>query len=242
MSDPYTNHLIKLIIAKCAQQHGFSYISETSLAILIESVVDFVYKTAKLASEATSMGGRIDTNIYDLLFSLNHLWQETIFSLHSFHNNGKHKIPSIEYKVPPYPKPMKSSFYLDQEQKQMTTIPHPFRLFTNFKPSKFSTEVPEFYPDYPPEYTYKTARMAFKNQISQIDLDKQRSKEQKVLQEQIENIRKDTALIKKNVIRMPSQLTDNLTTAISREPPPETLENHLVFYGYVPSLNPEDEP
>ena len=257
MSDPYTNHIIKVIVVQYAKKYGFSKISENSLNIIIEAVIDYVYKVSKLASESAAYSQRTETNILDLLFSLYRITSrhelseeeienesiisfrepETLQSLHQFLIKND-QIPKLDYSIGPYPKPDVSPFFENQKGKGTA---FPFRTYVRVFSKKESPEVPLFYPDFPPEFTYKNVSLPSKNLISQIELDKRRSKEQKILQSQIENLMKDTATSEKKTITMQPHIVNLLGTGLTNEPVPDSTHPHLVFHGFSePISDPEN--
>ena len=243
MSDPYTNHIIKLIIAQYAKQHGFSLISENSMCILVEVVIDYVYKLSKFASESATHCGRTDCNILDLSFSLNKVSKESLESLHHFYKlriSKEKQEPKLDFNVQNYPKPIIPLFYMDQKNENDNNTFYPFRKYVNYISKPESSEIPSFYPDFPPEYTYKKEFVPNKHQISQIELDKQRSKEQKILQSEIENLTKDTANQEKNTITIQTHVINALSTGLTNEPVPDTTHPHLIFHGFSqPVVDPE---
>ena len=237
MSDAFTNHVIKVTIVRCAREFGFSEISETALSILTEIVIDFIYSTAELAQEITTHSGRTDTNGYDIFFALKHKINYSPEILIDFLNNHSEKIIPYESSVSPYPEPTINSFYKNQLSSKKIP-PFRFRRYLPVQSKKESREVPQCYPDYPPDYMYKDSVSKSESSLTEMDIEKQRSKEQKTLQMQIENLNKNLEKTRSQTIDIGSHLKLILSSEIKRTPQ-SMGDPTFVMNGHTAICDPE---
>lgn len=153
MSDEFTHHVIKLIIANAAMQRGITSVSGLALDTLIDAVIDRLSAYAHHAALTTTLCGRTDTNIYDVLSSLGK-YGESIETL-SGYLSGANTIPQFEYLVEPYPIPLPSKFYSKGTANQNSSA-YPFRANMTYPlhHPQANKHIPDFFSTIPNPCTY----------------------------------------------------------------------------------------
>jgi hypothetical protein len=153
MSDEFTRHIFRLILARAAQTKEFSSISETALEILIDAVIFRLSAFARTAASITSHCGRTDTNGLDVFAALSR-HGETPESLSVYLRKGEH-IPAFDFLVDPYPLARLPRLFSSPSQQSGTAPAIPFRANTTFVPSQATSKhIPPFFPAHPSRYTY----------------------------------------------------------------------------------------
>jgi hypothetical protein len=152
MSDEFTRHVFRLILARVAQQKGFTTISETALEILIDAIIDRLSEMARSAARITTRCGRTDTNGLDIFAAL-FKFQETPDSLSQYLRRPD-QFPPFEFLVEPYPLPRLPRFFTSvAPQPTQPTVP--FRANTTFIANPANSHIPPFFPPPPNRYTYE---------------------------------------------------------------------------------------
>jgi hypothetical protein len=70
MSDEFTRHIFRIILARAAQTRDFTSISEITLEIFIDAVISRLSDFARTAASIASHCGRTDTNGLDVFAGL----------------------------------------------------------------------------------------------------------------------------------------------------------------------------
>ena len=239
MSDPFTEQILKMIIAKVALQNDFSTISETALNIIVDATIYYIQTICSEASKLTTHCGRIDTNGYDFFHALYHIAHETPASLAQFLNRSI-QIPPFEYQICSYPIPSGIEFQRDKV-KQATV--RPFRTYVPIKDKTANySHIPDFYPDFPPQYTYSQGNMAKEPSMDDAQIEMQRSKDQKKLQEQIDAISQNSDTKMQQSIKFESSLTKFVSNELVRKPT-DLLESPIyILNGERRNIDPENLP
>lgn len=166
MSDDFTRHVIRVIVARVAEGCNFTTVSESALEILVDAVIERLSDYASTAGRIAAQGGRTQSNIYDVLTALSR-YDESMETLTEFHQSSY--IPQFEFLVEPYPLPRFPKFYASQASNNTQahgaptppSITLPFRANTtlthvqmqNGVPVK-DKHIPQFFPNFPNMYTY----------------------------------------------------------------------------------------
>lgn len=166
MSDDFTRHVMRVMIARLAEGYSFTSISEAALEIFVDAVIERLSDYASAAGRTAAHGGRTQSNIYDVLTALAR-YDESVETLADFQASSY--VPQFEFLVEPYPLPRFPKFYSDQVPK--TNQQHgppppppvtlPFRANTtlthvqvqNGAPLK-EKHIPQFFPNFPNPFTY----------------------------------------------------------------------------------------
>lgn len=247
MSDEFTQHIFRIIIAKAAQNLGFSTISETALNILVDVAISKVQDYAKSAAAMTTHCGRTDTNGYDIFYAL--FRHENPKTLTDF-LNGPSCIQPFEFLVERYPIPahIKSNFYYRQLQeysKSQPSEPIPFRcnmpIIPKEEKSKIS-HIPNFLPSFPQEYTYKTDQTPVDASFDEQAVEKQRSDDQKQLQEAINRISSNRDSDGAHTPIMKPSLVSLMSNDLATRPTPLLESPAYVMDGIRPTYDPENLP
>ena len=239
MSDPFTEQILKMVIAKVAKQCNFSTISETALNIFVDATIFYIQSISSKAGKITTHCGRTDTNGYDFFFALYHNANETPESLSHFLNRTT-QIPPFEYSIYPYPLPMKTEYNTDKIKP--TSTPHPFRIYVPIRDKSGNcSHIPDCYLDFPPKYTYSQGNMVPEPSVD-VQIEAQRSKDQKKLQEQIDAISQNSDTKMQQTIKFESTLTKYVSNELVRKPT-ELLESPVyILNGERKNIDPENLP
>lgn len=252
MSDEFTEQILKICIAKAAQQYGFTTISETALDILAEAVIGHMKEICTNATRITIHCGRIDTNGYDLFYALNNCYnRESVFTLSQFLAQPEKQIPQFEFFVDNYPAFEKNvnPFYEQQlEKNTQTTTPGmksmPFRAYNPPETKESngrSSHIPAFYPNFPDTYTYNTPT-PLQEPATDENIEKHRANDQNALQKEIEEMSKSQDNKSQQVVQFDSELTKLLSREMVRRPT-ALLESPIYeLTGIRPEIDPEFLP
>jgi hypothetical protein len=153
MSDDFTRHIFRLIVAKLAQQKGLASISESALDIFADAIIQRLSEYASSCASATARAGRTDTNGIDVFAGLAR-HDETASSLATFLREAD-PIPQFDYLVDAYPLPILPRFYAGfTAPPQVGTVIPPFRANLVIAPQEGNRHIPRFFPPFPKKYTF----------------------------------------------------------------------------------------
>jgi histone H3/H4 len=150
MTDEFTRQIIRIIIARVAQEKDFTAISETALEILVDAVIHRLSEIARAAAATTTHCGRTDTNGLDIFAGL-FRFGETPESLAHYLRRAN-QVPPFEFLVEPYPLPRLSRLHTPSAPPTgQNTVP--FRANTTIIAAPTMRHVPLCFPPAPNRYT-----------------------------------------------------------------------------------------
>lgn len=244
MSDEFTEHVLKIIIAKVAMTKGFSTMSETALDILTETVIQYVKKVASETNKITTHCGRIDSNGFDVFNALNSTSSDSPATLCNFIQ--KEQVPPFEFFIEKYPLPRLSQFFTYQisraDGQKKNIKARPFRTHVPIKSNAEGTKshIPEFYPDMPKGYTANSGKMIPEPQSNEDD---KRSDDQNKLKKEIDALSSSSSDAKRQqVIEFDSALTKLLSDELVMKPTDLLESPAYVLDGERPNIDPENLP
>ncbi|KAH0792567.1 transcription initiation factor TFIID subunit 8-like [Histomonas meleagridis] len=244
MSDEFTRHIVKLIIARTAQNKGFTSISKTSLEILVEIVIDRLFDYGRSVADVTTFCGRTDSNGYDVFVGLNK-FQETVDSLSSFLNAGS-SVPQFDFLVEPYPIPVPSKFFAVSTSNQQQKSTYPFRANTSFVVSNPGQgkryHIPPFFAPPPDPFTYDHTIKPDPQLSDEPEIIKRREIDQASLQVALAQILSGKGTDSQTSVNFDCELTKLTSTELVTKPT-ELLESSLyTLEGERPHVDPEFLP
>jgi hypothetical protein len=174
MTDSFTHEVMRVIIARIAMHMKITAMSESSLDLLTDAVIQNTTRIAAQGRRIAAHGGRTDGNAYDVFTAYQRSRQrEDPTTLSRFlQGQSKSSVPPCDFLVKPYPLPRRMAFSdLDASImrgsppilpfRSNTTIdyprtPHHLLIGGQYQPASSDEPWrPWFFPRYPPEFTYR---------------------------------------------------------------------------------------
>lgn len=111
MSDAFTHQIFRSVIAKSLRLLHYQTASESSLDILVDTIINRISEIVREAAHRAAYCGRTEANAYDLIISLSEYDISFNYLVNLIMNLNKYPIPTFDYLTSPYPIATISNFY-----------------------------------------------------------------------------------------------------------------------------------
>ncbi|EAY02326.1 hypothetical protein TVAG_276000 [Trichomonas vaginalis G3] len=212
--------------------------SEASILILNDVIVDFIREICKFSSKMSILSGRTEVNAYDLFFALERVANENTNSLNTFIIQHENSISSTLY-APNFPQPKLSEYYKQQIEDNPGEIHFARRFPIIQSQSPEFPFIPSFYPKIPSLKTTPDAESVLQTEKTKdYEKDKRKSREQKILQSELDGMDKDSQLI------APQFVNFNFAKLLGSDTSTNPEQNRIssdILNGIKPIIEPEKE-